>query len=95
MEPSLDSGEGSEKRQTKRRQQMKRSAGNEACAHDVVLKDLCAHCGKRLHLEELQGQSDVVGEAEGKTPRVSMLHHVPELKVSSEVCALYAGCPPY
>nr|XP_037286516.1 RNA polymerase II subunit A C-terminal domain phosphatase-like [Rhipicephalus microplus] len=48
------------------------------CTHPVVMKDLCAECGADLRElgEALPTEADIAS--------VSMIHHVPELRVSQE-----------
>ncbi|KAK6105216.1 FCP1-like phosphatase phosphatase domain protein [Brugia pahangi] len=52
-----------------------------ACSHAIVIKDMCASCGK-----DLRGKPGTSGDlAEASTANVSMIHHVPELIVSDEL----------
>jgi hypothetical protein len=48
----------------------------EECTHPTVMKDMCAECGADLRKQEqtLQNAS------------IPMVHSIPELKVSKEVC---------
>ncbi|VDK83663.1 unnamed protein product [Onchocerca ochengi] len=52
-----------------------------ACSHEIVIKDMCASCGKDLR--DKTGTSGNLAEA--STANVSMIHHVPELIVSDEL----------
>uniref|UniRef100_A0A1I7VZQ7 RNA polymerase II subunit A C-terminal domain phosphatase n=2 Tax=Loa loa TaxID=7209 RepID=A0A1I7VZQ7_LOALO len=51
------------------------------CSHEIVIKDMCASCGKDLRSKP--GTSGNLTEA--STANVSMIHHVPELIVSDEL----------
>uniref|UniRef100_A0A158Q8S8 RNA polymerase II subunit A C-terminal domain phosphatase n=1 Tax=Elaeophora elaphi TaxID=1147741 RepID=A0A158Q8S8_9BILA len=51
------------------------------CTHAIVIKDMCASCGK-----DLRGKPGTSGDfIEASTANVSMIHHVPELIVSDEL----------
>uniref|UniRef100_A0A8R1HHI3 RNA polymerase II subunit A C-terminal domain phosphatase n=1 Tax=Caenorhabditis japonica TaxID=281687 RepID=A0A8R1HHI3_CAEJA len=51
------------------------------CTHAIVMKDMCAACGK-----ELREQGGRAGQRkEHSTANVSMIHHVPELIVSDSL----------
>ncbi|VDN06490.1 unnamed protein product [Thelazia callipaeda] len=51
------------------------------CKHAIVIKDMCASCGK-----DLRGRPGFSGDvSEVSTANVSMIHHVPELIVSDEL----------
>jgi len=75
------------RRMTKRPENGGEAVTQESCTHEMVLKDLCAICGKRLHRAE-DGESAGDGEGE-EALRVSMIHHVPELMVSEKVCGIF------
>ncbi|KAM3722094.1 RNA polymerase II subunit A C-terminal domain phosphatase [Dirofilaria immitis] len=52
-----------------------------ACSHAIVIKDMCASCGK-----DLRSKPGTSGDlAEASIANVSMIHHVPELIVSDEL----------
>uniref|UniRef100_A0A915PM48 RNA polymerase II subunit A C-terminal domain phosphatase n=1 Tax=Setaria digitata TaxID=48799 RepID=A0A915PM48_9BILA len=56
-------------------------ANIQACAHAIVIKEMCASCGK-----DLRSKPGTSGDAaEISTANVSMIHHVPELIVSDEL----------
>ncbi|KAL3997783.1 FCP1-like phosphatase phosphatase domain protein [Acanthocheilonema viteae] len=51
------------------------------CTHAIVIKDMCASCGR-----DLRGKPGTSGDLmEASTANVSMIHHVPELIVSDEL----------
>ncbi|KAE9556267.1 hypothetical protein FO519_000450 [Halicephalobus sp. NKZ332] len=51
------------------------------CPHQIVMKDLCATCGKDLRIvDEVTGKPK-----ERSSAHVSMVHHVPELVVSKDL----------
>uniref|UniRef100_A0A7E4V4T2 RNA polymerase II subunit A C-terminal domain phosphatase n=1 Tax=Panagrellus redivivus TaxID=6233 RepID=A0A7E4V4T2_PANRE len=50
------------------------------CDHAIVIKDMCASCGKDFRLVK-----DFKNPRENQTASVSMVHHVPELMVSSDL----------
>ncbi|KAH7728572.1 NLI interacting factor-like phosphatase family protein [Aphelenchoides avenae] len=51
------------------------------CEHSIVIKDMCATCGKNLRM-----QNGFAGQrVEAAAAQVSMVHHVPELVVSQEM----------
>lgn len=53
----------------------------EPCQHAIVIKDMCATCGRDLREKDgLAGQ-----RKEAATANVSMIHHVPELIVSNDL----------
>ncbi|XP_062385084.1 RNA polymerase II subunit A C-terminal domain phosphatase isoform X2 [Sardina pilchardus] len=57
----------------------------EECSHPIVMKGLCAECGKDLaQLQNKNGRQ----QAPLSTANVSMVHSVPELMVSSEQAEL-------
>ncbi|KAL2080284.1 hypothetical protein ACEWY4_024077 [Coilia grayii] len=57
----------------------------EECSHPIVMKGLCAECGKDLaQLQSKNGKQ----QAPTSTATVSMVHSVPELMVSSEQAEL-------
>lgn len=47
----------------------------EPCSHPTIMNDMCAECGADLRKEEIIG-----------TASVPMIHAIPDLKVSEEVC---------
>lgn len=47
----------------------------QACIHPTVMKDMCAECGADLRMEQTE-----------TTASVPMVHSIPDLKVSEEVC---------
>ncbi|GMT27622.1 hypothetical protein PFISCL1PPCAC_18919 [Pristionchus fissidentatus] len=53
------------------------------CDHHIVMKDMCATCGKNLR--EKDGQAGVRGRTVDSAARVPMIHNVPELVVSDEL----------
>lgn len=61
----------------KKRGIIKKLTNGEGCKHTIVIKDLCAECGK-----DLRKFSGCPNES---SARVSMIHHVPELIVTSEL----------
>lgn len=55
------------------------------CEHAVVMKDMCADCGKDLRQEDgLPGDRRETSKA-----KVSMIHPIPELHVSPQVGFFY------
>ncbi|KAK0422754.1 hypothetical protein QR680_007763 [Steinernema hermaphroditum] len=51
------------------------------CVHSIVMKDMCAQCGKDLREKDgMAGQ-----RTEAASASVSMVHHVPELHVSNDL----------
>ncbi|XP_063041823.1 RNA polymerase II subunit A C-terminal domain phosphatase isoform X2 [Engraulis encrasicolus] len=57
----------------------------EECSHPIVMKGMCAECGKDLaQLQSKNGKQQV----QTSTANVSMVHSVPELMVSSEQAEL-------
>ncbi|VDK74816.1 unnamed protein product, partial [Cylicostephanus goldi] len=53
----------------------------EPCQHAIVIKDMCATCGRDLR--EKNGRAGQ--RREDSTANVSMIHHVPELIVSDDL----------
>uniref|UniRef100_A0A1I7YMY1 RNA polymerase II subunit A C-terminal domain phosphatase n=1 Tax=Steinernema glaseri TaxID=37863 RepID=A0A1I7YMY1_9BILA len=54
---------------------------NSECTHSIVMKDMCAQCGK-----DLREKHGTAGQrVEAATASVSMVHHVPELHVSNDL----------
>ncbi|CAI4230291.1 unnamed protein product [Auanema sp. JU1783] len=51
------------------------------CSHAIVIKDLCATCGKDLREKDGRAGQRI----ESSEANVSMIHHVPELIVSSKL----------
>lgn len=49
------------------------------CSHSTVVSDLCADCGADLRIDN----------ASKPTASVSMIHSVPDLKVSEQVCIIF------
>lgn len=49
------------------------------CSHSTVVSDLCADCGADLRIDN----------ASKPTASVSMIHSVPDLKVSEQVLIFY------
>ncbi|XP_067944123.1 RNA polymerase II subunit A C-terminal domain phosphatase-like [Watersipora subatra] len=66
------------------RQQLLRLAG---CNHNIVIKDLCAECGKDLREERkevVRTDAEVESNAHSNKARVSMVHSIPELVVTDK-----------
>ena len=63
-----------------------------ACSHSTLMKDMCAECGADLRAimeqRESSNSSSSQKQQEGKSSSeasISMVHSIPELKVSQEV----------
>ena len=56
-----------------------------ACEHPTVMKNMCAECGA-----DLEQDMSIIPSANNPTKsKISIVHSIPELKVSSNVSRLY------
>ncbi|CAJ0577508.1 unnamed protein product, partial [Mesorhabditis spiculigera] len=54
------------------------------CAHHIVIKELCATCGADLKLDQAEETTQAPGSGKANAS-VSMIHHVPELRITNEL----------
>lgn len=69
------------------------------CPHSTLMKDMCADCGADLRMEDSEDKSSTsANDASAGNPSgagdkakasISMVHSIPELKVSNDVSGKY------
>lgn len=55
------------------------------CTHEIVMKDLCAACGKDLRIEREKKEKNGQSRVREENANVQAIHNIPELLISSTV----------